>query len=166
MRYTGRKGWQASKRDVWSVENTLCPIIGATVVKYREESVKDGKFVEGVPVKFCEELVENDLVKWEDGTSLILSDEDERIVAEEWLSVIDKIVYAFTAEEPDIMDYNFSFIKGDKEPEKTEDGFTKFNLVCTNKKEQARYIKDGNAHYEKVEEGYKLFGKWLRDIWL
>ena len=41
MRYTGRKGWQASYQDTFDLDCTLSPIIYTALVKFRDQMDKE-----------------------------------------------------------------------------------------------------------------------------
>ena len=41
MKWTGKKGWQASYKDTFSLDYTLSPIILAALKKFREQLYKD-----------------------------------------------------------------------------------------------------------------------------
>lgn len=137
--------WVCSKRDVWSLDYTLSPIILATLFKFKEELLKS-KF-SGVPADFCID----DNCTYESFTA--------------WHDTIDKMIYAFDeSNEPDRENYNF---KLNWETVPTErDGFTQMSISCTNEAEQQRYIDDCSEHKEKCKLGRELFARYYDNLWI
>lgn len=80
--------WQVSKRDVWSLDFTLNPIIHAALVKFKEELLKSE--FSGVPADFC---IDDNCT-------------DESVA--NWHETLDKMIYAFNeSNEPDRENYDF-----------------------------------------------------------
>ncbi len=137
--------WVCSKRDVWSLDNTLSPIILAGLLKFKEELLKSE--YSGVPAGFC------------------TGDEvtDECVAA--WHKTIDNMILAFDdSQVPDIRDYDFKInlerIPTDKE------GCKRFVTSCANEVERERYYNDCREHEEKCKQGREMFAKYYQSLWL
>lgn len=126
---------------------TLSPIIHAGLVKFKEELVKHP--CAGYP---------SDLHKGD-------SEEDSEASYQEWIDVLDKMIYAFDlSKEPKIQDYNFKF-----ETEWKTLGNGNSELVSidpTDKDEYNRYKNDTEKWYEDKREGLKLFSEYFDSLWI
>lgn len=160
MRYTGRKGWEASMKDTWCLKTALSPMIGAAIVKYKEAITSSHKCGKGLSQSWMEFCVEEGFVVWEDKDKVYLSDESFNICFNKYLDMVDECIYAFTEKEPDILDYDFTFNSISGEPD-----VITFPLVCTNEEEKERYSRDSIAHNARVQKGSELFGKYLSTFW-
>lgn len=136
--------WIASRRDVWSLDDTLSPIILAGLVKFKE-TIVNSEF-SGVPSSF---------VKGQDVT-------DEEVA--EWHIVIDKMIYAFDESNvPKIQDFKFKI--------EMEHGNILFGesreifLKCDNEEEKERYYEALKEYHKKCEEGRMLFAKYYENLW-
>ena len=137
MKYTGRKGWVASYKDTWDLDNTLSPIIAAGLSKFL--SIKD-KPVFGVPNKV---YVEYGLSEDEDDLACFL-----------WCEILAHMLWAFTAEEPDVNDYNYH-VKLDNHKLVRSGDLT----------ERDRYYNDIKAFHEWRQIGLDLFSKYYSNLW-
>lgn len=159
MRYTKGK-WKASFKDTFSLEHSLSPIIGAGLVRFKEEITKEGDYRKGLPLTWMQEKVDEGLFSYEgDERNCQLSEDDWEECHELYLEMLDECIYAFTVDEPDIGKYDFTFHRG------FGDGLTHLPLNCTNQEEYERYSKDTKDHQEKCQKGYELFGKWFSTMW-
>jgi hypothetical protein len=137
--------WVCSKRDVWSLDNTLNPIILAGLLKFKEELLKSE--YSGVPADFC--------------TGDEVTDECVAV----WHKTIDNMILAFDDSQiPDIRDYDFK-INLERIPTDRE-GYTQVITSCTNEIEQQRYYKDCREHEEKCKQGRELFSRYYQSLWL
>lgn len=151
MRYTGRKGWQASYRDTWNLDITLSPIILTALKKFKEvmdDTQKNSFF--GVPVALCENpdrCIDED---WE-----------------KWCEIIDKMIYSFDEGNiPNRKDYDFDLVEGEHHGEEHGEGeFIRFHMEPTNEKEWDRYMEDTELHAKALQEGRELFGKYFGNLW-
>ena len=136
MKHTGRKGWQASVKDTWSLNSTLNPIIAAGLRKFIAQGDKLG--VPGA-VNECRTFQEN---------------------ADAWKEILHKMLYAFEDKAPNMNDYDFEydidFESGD---------FGSLTLTCTNEAERDRYQYDEAEHDKLTQEGRDLFAKYYRNLW-
>lgn len=144
MKYTGKKGWQASVKDTWSLDATLSPIIAAGLRKFLEQ----GADKLGIPDAFYKEC---DL------------DEGSR----QWIASIEKMLYAFEQEEPDINNYDFDFQFVDDEGNKSKfpEACVPYTMQTTNPEEKARYDKHMEVHEQLRQEGLDLFAKYFKNLW-
>lgn len=137
--------WVASKRDVWSLDYTLNPIIYAALVKFKEELLKCS--FSGVPADLC---IDDNCT-------------DESVVA--WHQVLDKMIYSFDeSKQPDIKDYDFK-INWEKIPTGRE-GYTRIVTSCTNDEERDRYHNDCREHAEQCQLGRELFARYYKNLWI
>lgn len=137
--------WVASKRDVWSLDYTLNPIIYAALIKFKEELLKCS--FSGVPADFC---IDDDCT-------------DELVAA--WHETLDMMIYAFDqSKQPDLKYYDFD-INWETVPTERE-GRTRIITSCTNEAEQQRYWNDCREHDEKCQQGRDLFSKYYKNLWI
>ena len=163
MRYT-KSRWVASFKDTFSLDHSLSPIIGAGLVRFKEEITKEGKYRKGLPCTWISDKVEDGTFTYEgDERNCQLSEDDWEKCHLLWLDMLDEVIYAFTVPEPDIMKYDFSFDRETGEPD--ENGCIPVTLDCTNEEEHERYNKDMKDHTERCQKGYELFGKWFSTFW-
>jgi hypothetical protein len=140
-----RGKWIASKRDVWSLDYTLNPIIHAGLVKFKKELLKSS--FSGVPADFC---IDDDCT-------------DESVA--NWHETLDKMIYAFdSSKHPDIRDYDFK-INFERFPTENKDR-THVVTSCTNDEDRERYHKDCREHEEKCQLGRELFARYYKNLWI
>lgn len=144
MRYTKGK-WKASYRDTWSLDCALNPIILAGLERFYEvlKSRHEKGDTIGIP---------NDYMKNEEDW---VTDSD----VQDWLADIEKMMHAFSDEEPDMDEFKF---KQKLEPVEGSEGYT---IVTDNLEERDRYHQAVKEHKEKVQEGLDLFAKRYKDLW-
>lgn len=154
MRYTGRKGWQASYKDTFDFEYSLSPIIHAALVKFREQ-MDDEWF--GVPSKIIDYC----------GYTIGETSEDElQICSDKWKEIVDKMIYAFDKDsEPNIEAYNFEFVRNPDHGERTGESSSKWSMSPDNQSEYDRYREDEKLYWERKDEGLELFGKFYTCLW-
>lgn len=112
--------------------STLGEIIHAWLVKFRDDYIELG--LTSIPVGLTQE---------------------------EYLDIIDKMIYAFADVEPE---YSGGITMH-------SDGITdsQFRRVWTEVSDQGaweQYLRECDEHAEKVEEGLKLFGEYFRSLWV
>ena len=140
-------------KDTFSLDETLSPIICEALKKFKKtllERDAEGKCL-GVPIDFYPE----DKVEY--------SREDSEKAFTAWVDTLDKMIYAFDDNEPDIAEYDFEFITNNSEPD--EKGLVTMNIHASNEDEYSRYKEDQKAHQEYVEEGLDLFAKFYQNLW-
>lgn len=156
--YVNRKGIQFSRRDMWSLDITLSPIIHSALIKFKECSANN----KGIPGKLLFELYPDSKGDY--------SEEETDFASTEWDKILDKMIYAFNLKnEPKIGNYGFKFGHFEFE-EQTEDekakGLHRMSpITVTNEEEYQRYRDDEDLHWQKVDEGHLLFGKFYRCLW-
>ena len=134
MRLRGKKPIFNIK-DTWSLDSTLSPIIAGALKKFKEVStMPKHKDWFGTPSSLCEGLTH------EESTLL-------------WAEIIDKMIYAFDSEEPEIPDGIYTMELFGKEVSKEVE----------DKREEFRQVEI--KHYNKVSEGLELFGKYYQNLW-
>ena len=132
MRFKGRKPIFSDK-DTWSLDCTLSPIIGAGLVKFKE--VTERKDVAGYP-------------------SAVDS-------YEEWVEILEKMIFAFTAKEPKIPSGIYDMVDLGTD----EEGYTEHRIDIVDQEKHDKYTKVENEYHTKVAEGLKLFGEHFRSLW-
>lgn len=84
---------------------------------------------------------------------------------EEWLDVLDKMLYAFDQYAgPCISDYNTGI--GWHEIGVTEEGYKRMEITVDDEQEFNRYKFDCEAHEEAVTKGLYLFAKYYGSLWV
>jgi hypothetical protein len=152
MRHTGRKGWQASYKDTWSLDATLSPIILAGLIKFKQVITSDEKkHYIGVP---------SEHVTWEPDT---YSEEIWYEALSTWLADIDKMIYAFRNIEPE-------YVGGWKDGSEHEDddletGYRLWHRIPCDEEAHAAYLKAKTEHVDMVKEGRELFAKHYDSLW-
>lgn len=148
-----RKGkWQVGRRDTYSLDQTLSPIIYAGLSKFHEvleKRNKEGGCL-GVPSEYCA------------NPDIDVTDQEVK----NWLDDIKKMMYAFENKEPDMRDYNFNLemvpvpngvaTKGCSVP---------YTIECDNEEGKLRYYADLDVHGIKVQEGLNLFAQKYKSLW-
>lgn len=112
--------------------STLGEIIHAWLVKFRDDYVELG--LTSIPVGLSQE---------------------------EYLDIIDKMIYAFADIEPE---YSGEIRKKTVEPD--EHGLIPFKLEVSDEEAWQQYKEDVREHEHKVAEGLKLFGEYFRSLWV
>lgn len=134
MRMRGKKPIFNIK-DTYSLDSTLSPIIAGALKKFKEvsEMPKHEDWF-GTPASLCEGLPH-----------------EEAILL--WAEIIDKMIYAFDSEEPEIPDgiYDAELLLEEVSGE-VEEGRNQYQALLS-------------EHYERVSEGTELFAKHYRDLW-
>lgn len=152
MKYTGRTGWVASKKDTWDLQEVFNPIILAGLQKFTAEKRY------GVPGAIFVEVKDT------------YTTEDTNEASVLWEQILQDMIYAFKNEKPDLDNYDFEFywtlansdIKVDMKDIPPNTGM---NILSTNETELARYRADEKAHEIKVQNGLDLFAKYYNCLW-
>lgn len=93
MKYTGRKGWQASSKDTWSIGRTMNPIIHSVLVKFLEINQNSSSLV-GVPNSIILDMYG----QHEDVTEQMMDD-----AFDVWVSHIKDMVFSFDPLHNDVL---------------------------------------------------------------
>ena len=149
--YINRKGLQFSSNDCFNLDLTLAKIIHTALVKYKEEHLSHP--FAGIPHDIYEEYK----LDCESGN-------DEAVALETWYGVLDEMIYAFGQNEPNIMDYEFTF---DTHWRTLGNGNHVLESINpTDKAEYERYEKDIQEHNKRVQYGLEKFAKYFHNLWL
>lgn len=154
--YQNRRGIQFSVKDTWSLDATLNPILLSALRKFKEViTAPERKDWVGVPSLVLFNLYPDH----KEGHT----DEQLQIASDEWVAIIDKMIYAFDVKnEPKLKDYAFSF---NHDKEESEDGLIHYKITTTNEEEYNRYKEDEALYNKRVEEGLKLFSQYYLCLW-
>ena len=138
-----------SYKDTWSLDSVLDPIIAAGLHKFKEVVVSENR---GYPAIF----------EMSDEQKAMFDDEDycDKISMNEWIRVLDRMIYAFEAPEPEIPD-----VLEHKFGEPREDGLIPMEIIVTNPEAHAKYKWLSEDHERKVVEGRELFSKYYNYLW-
>lgn len=132
-------------KDTFDLHRTLSPVIYEGLKKFRDVVVKSKQKggLAGIPGAL---LLEKGIE--------LGSDYDFDKVFAEWVSCLDKMIYAFNIEEePELEDFDVDFSW-------TEDG-----IHCQNPAGYVLYNKAEKEWVEKKEEGQMLFAKYFDSLW-
>jgi hypothetical protein len=156
MRLKGKKAI-FNYEDTYSLDMTLGPIITEGLKKFRDVLIKQDKSNEacfGVPAVFQlsdEEKLGNE--------GVITSDE---ISALRWFAVLEKMIFAFENEEPELPD---GVLEMTTSTEVDEYGNYLAELNILNEPLYAKYRMECDKHEKMVEEGLELFAKHYKNLW-
>lgn len=142
--------------DAWDMSSALRPIIYAGLLKFRE--CNDDLYLSSILISYCKE---EGLISPHNESDF--SAEDYKIINDTQKTNLDKMLYAFGEEEPNIEDYNFSLdmLQKNRNPR----GEIECTLICSDEEEMTRYQTDLDLHNTKCQEGYELFGKYYTSLW-
>lgn len=108
------------------------------------------------------EIIHAWLVKFRDDyIELGLTSVPVGLTQEEYLDIIDKMIYAFADVEPEYsgeITYNSDKV--------TDSDFRRVWAGVSDQDAWGQYIKECDEHAGKVEEGLKLFGEYFRSLWV
>lgn len=133
-------------RDTFDMDATLKPIIHDAIVKFRDTLVERNNkgLVVGVPIlKSC-----SDVQLMEYGSA----DFDG------WINTLNKIIYSFGSNEPNIMKYDVDFQFEDIENNRK-------TTSVNNEVAYEQFKEDCKIHEEKVKEGLNLFAEYYQSLW-
>lgn len=143
MRMRGKKPI-FNYKDTWNMDETLRVVIYEGLKKFKE--VVTTSETKSVPAPF---VIVDKTDSW---------DEDFDIQFEKWIDEIDKMLYAFGADEPDPSDYDFKW----ERKFGVHEGLV---IKPTDEDEYERYKEDVDIHNEKVKEGLESFAKYFQNLW-
>ena len=146
MKYTGKKGWQASYKDTFSLDYTLSPIILAALKKFREQSYKD---TFGYPSRLNADFQ---------------LPEDSDLAPIIWEGLIDHMIYAFDMDnEPKAEDYGYTvdLIRG----EKLDNGCTPVSFKVSSEEAKEAYYAAEKEYEDLCRKGRELFAKYYHNLW-
>lgn len=154
MRMRGKKPI-FSRSDCWSMDSVLKPIIGEGVKAFRlyltQKKEKEDWW--SVPSNLYSQEYGNI-----DHHTIGMDDDDDKSF-HDWVDILQKIEYAFLAEEPDY--------KGELKHvrEQQEDGSVKYSF-SRDVLLWEEYCEECREHEEKVKEGLRLFSIFFNGMWV
>ena len=148
-----------SYKDTWSMDSVLSPLICEGLKKYKEVAQVKAQSISGV---FIEDMVDSGIVtRNEDYT---FSKEHWQVLDDLWWQTVDEMIYAFDLKsEPDIMEYNFSYVF--EESEEQDSLVVSGTFKCTNEAESESYTNDIKAWNERCDKGRNYFAKYYNGLW-
>jgi len=152
MRYTGRKGWQASYQDTFDLDCALSPIIYTALVKFRDQMDKEWFGVPSKVIDYCGYTIGE------------TTDDELKECAEKWKDIVDRMIVAFS-KEPDINDYKFEYVCVECSCDIYDHDRDVWNMKPDNMDEYNRYRADEEAYRKAKDEGLKLFGEFYNCLW-
>jgi len=140
MRFKGRKPI-FSYKDTWSLDSVLNPIIAAGLKRFKEVvETRDGEC--GYP------------------SPLEIEGQNDGFVR--WLAILDKMIYAFDAKEPELGD---NVLRMDSTPGEPGDTYTRAEIVVVKPTEYDEYTAAFELHWKRVKEGHTLFAEYYNSLW-
>ena len=151
MRMKGKKVI-FSERDTFSLDCVLSPVIAEGLKKFKEV-FKNCEHC-GYPAIF--ELSQTSKDSLGDDT-----DYHDKVSQDLWLTVVDEMIYAFDAEEPEIPDgllSSESFPYG-------ESGLSELKITVNDEEAYAAYNAECANHEAKCTHGREQFAKYYTYLW-
>ena len=154
MRFKGKK-IIFSRSDTYSLDETLRPVIATGLKKFLEvledqnSDPKNCTF--GIPSIFVNATPEEENYE----------EELER-GAEEWFTVIKKMIYAFSSEEPMMEDGVLEMVSS---VEVDKDGNYPIDIKIHDQEAYDKSTKDTEKWQQDVREGLDLFAKHYGNLW-
>lgn len=154
MRMKGKKVI-FNRDDTYSLDETLRPIIAAGLHKFietlRAQNADPENCTFGIPACFVE--AEPDDPNYEDKL-------DEGV--KEWFAVLEAMIYAFEADEPELDDGVLEMVSSN---EPNEQGHYPVEIIVHDKVAHDKNKEDTKIHFEKVQKGLDLFAKHFQHLW-
>ena len=145
MRFKGKKPI-ASVKDTWSLDYILDPIIHTLLVKFKEV-VQSEDNCAGFPSAVLSDI--NDLT----------CEERDEYGLRTWHEILDKMIYAFGDNEPELEDGMIEMITTPSEEDPAL-----HNITFNTSPEYDIYTKDIDEHHKKVKEGRELFIEYYDNL--
>lgn len=147
-----------SRKDTWSLDCVLSPIIA--------EGLK--KFLEVIQAPDCVAGCSSDFLP--KGYERLSSEEQEVVLdkgIKEWHEAIEKMIYAFDSKEPEIPDnvMDMEFVPSEEDKKLASAKYYEIRKIIHNQELYDGFNKEREEHYKKVEEGHKLFGEFYTSLW-
>lgn len=141
--------WVFTRKDTWSLGETLKPIIAAGLRAFLE-ALKNSNTA-GVPGRFLEDR------------NLPHSTDDEMAYAiSQWFETIEKMIFAFDSVEPN---YTGGWHKGPEHGTPADGNLIKWEMLPDDQEQWDRYVVEKKDYTLRVQEGAELFGKYFYDLW-
>ena len=142
-----------SYKDTYNMDTVLNPVIAAWLKKFIEVKHSDKARLFGVPTGALAHH------------GLISEDRPIEDADKVWDEVLEKMLYAFDDNEPNITkyDFDFDFVPTSVDPEYGQ-CYT-MQLKPGTEAENERYDRDMKEHEAKVKEGRELFFKFYDNLW-
>lgn len=151
--YMSRKGVTFSYRDTFNMDAVLNPIIHDAIVKFRDTLIERNNkgLIVGVPIlKSCSDS---------DVQSMDYGEAD----FDGWIDILNKMIYSFGNNEPNIEKYHVGLY--DERIEVEGQSTKRFTIKAKDEVAYERYKEDCKIHEEKVKEGLQLFAIYLNSLW-
>lgn len=158
MRLRGKKAI-FNYDDTFSLDSVLSPIIGAGLIKFLEvlktqrADPSDSFF--GIPSGYVEQVDDEDEtdsnydVRFNEGT-------------DKWFCVLESMIYAFTAEEPELGAGVLEMIS----PSVPDDrGLYPVEIVIHDQTAYDKHEREREEHERKVKDGLNLFSEHYNNLW-
>lgn len=168
MRMKGKKVI-FDRMDTLNLETTLSPVIAAGLKKFKEVILEDN--VAGYPMSV---LGEDSLISHHSAPALIPDEEegvkidpdydkmdDEGFVL--WIEILDKMIYAFDAGEPELPTEKYLDMIISDEPDESGNFPVEFKILNQEIYDSVNLA--DKVHADKVQEGLDLFAKHYKGLW-
>lgn len=156
MRLRGKKVL-VSRKDVYSCDCTLSPIIAAVLRKFREEADRVSLF--GTPISIFHDF---GIAKHEEYE---YSDEQSKTAHEKWKEVIDDMIFAFEFDEHKSNEYWQEYSDSlEMKFHPLEQG-TQLEIVCHNSDAEKNYRELDKELRKRKQRGLNYFAKYYDNLW-
>jgi hypothetical protein len=136
------------KKDTWSMESVLAPIIAAGLIKFRDEwLVSHEAGLNGGLTQWC---VDTGMVSYIDDYDYSESDWDK--MEQVYLYMLDEMIYAFSSEAPEY--------EGEYEPTLPVKDRVHFQLMY------GRHIVNLKDYHSRCDIGRGYFAKYFNSLWI
>ena len=142
------------RKDLWDLPTCLGPVIAEAINQFKKLITDETSFT-SVPNGVSD-------------TKGLSFDTEEGFqeARDEWLGILDKMIYAFEDSAPDILGYNFEFVPGEGHGDVADKhGSIKWVMEPDNPERYNSYKEDCKIHQQKVREGLELFSKYYHSLW-
>lgn len=140
--------------DTYSLDHVLSPIIAEGLKKFvevlREKEADPENDSFGIP---------GELMKREAGK---YTNEELSEASKEWFAIIEKMIYAFEVDEPDMEDGVMELVASD---DADENGNFSMKVEVLDQEAYDKHYAEVELHSECVKEGLQLFAKHYNDLW-
>lgn len=143
MLHKSKGKWKFQRKATYSVEYGLNPIILAYLEKLKECLEKAKSY--GVPIYYCDLQAKAEGHEQYDWDIEVDLDAANKLR----LNDLDELIWTFQDNEPDILDYNFTY------------DFDVDGIHCSDEAERERYRNDLKVYDERKKKGYELYGKLM-----
>jgi len=116
-----------------------------------------GEIIEAWLVKFKDDYIKLELESY----PCYLTEQYPENAQENYLEIIDKMIYAFADVEPKYSG-EISMVSGKPQ----ENGMIPFDIEVSDEDAWEKHMQECEEHQQKVDDGLVLFGEYFRTLWV